>query len=342
MGSSHLVENKAPGSFVFVRMILRLLSSLMLCFAVVAETQIAKPKPDWRFKTTVGLNLGQTINQNFIGNTNGIAFSPGFQFDEVVRFYNQTHEWRTEFSLSEAWTLSSPQTAFSKSSDSLNLKTSYLYHILDWFGPYASAKLRTSIFPGYDLESSSTNYRITDAATAVETQVPSTGSNGTYQFPLTSAFLPLFLEQDIGVFFQPYQEDELLLEFRVGATVRENIAKGQLILTAVGIVYNDTQVRRLDNVFELGPSAGVHFKGDFFDKKLSFRLSCDTLWSFLQTPIASVASTNAFSFDLGTVLGLNITNWLSLNYQLKAVLNPAILNQTQLMTNLMLAFNWKL
>ena len=85
--------------------------------------------------------------------------------------------------------------------------------------------------------------------------------------------MPLILEQDIGVFVQPYHEDDLLLEFRVGATARENIAKNQRILTAVGLLYGNTPVRKLDNVYELGPSIGMHFKVDLFEKKLSYRLS---------------------------------------------------------------------
>lgn len=317
--------------------------SCLNAFFLLCSLAIAEPiKKDWRFNTTVGINLGQTFNQAFLGLQNGIGFSPGFQFDEVIRFYKMPHEWRTELVLSEAWTLATPQTVFIKSSDSLNLKSSYLYHVLDWLGPYASVKLRTSIFPGSDVETSSYKYTITDAATGIQSTEESTGSaaTGTFVFPLTSAFLPLILEQDVGVFAQPYHEDELLLEFRTGVTARQNIAKDQRILTAIGVVYGNTPVRQLDNIYELGPSAGMHFKGKFLDEKLSFRLSCDMLWSLLQTPQASVASSDRLSFDLSTGMGVHLFSWLALHWQFKSILNPAVLDQVQLMSNLTLAANF--
>lgn len=313
------------------------LSTLLVCFLCF---QIAAEKP-WRFKTTLGVNLGQNFNQSFLGLQNGVSFSPGFQLEEVIRWYNLPHEWRTEFVLNESWSLTMPQTVFVKSSDSLHFKSSYLYHVVDWFGPYVSAKLRTSVFPGSDVETGPTTYTITDAATGVVTTPPaSTGSNGTYSFNLTSAFLPLILEQDIGVFAQPYHEDELLLEFRAGATARENIAKNQRILTAVGVIYDNTPVRQLDNVYELGPSLGMHFKADLWEKKLSYRLSCDALWSLFQTPQESLAATHGLSFDLSTGLGVNILSWLGVHWHFKAILNPAILDRVQLMSHLMLAVNF--
>lgn len=319
-----------------------LLVAFLLGSVVFADPAEKTLKKDWRFKTTLGINLGQSFNQAFLGLENGVSFSPGFQFEEVIRLYKMPHEWRTELMLAEAWTLTTPQTVFIKFSDSLNLKSSYLYHALDGFGPYVSAKLRTSMFKGEDVEDSSTYYTVTNAATGAKHQEISTGSvnNGTFTFALTSPFLPLILEQDIGVFAQPYHEDELLLEFRAGATARENIAKGQRILTAVGVVYGNTPVRELDNIYELGPSLGVNFKGEFFEKKLSFRFSCDTMWSFLQMPIASLDSTKQLSFDLSTGIGINLVSWLSLHWQFKGVFNPAILDQVQMMSNLMLAVNW--
>jgi hypothetical protein len=149
------------------------------------------------------------------------------------------------------------------------------------------------------------------------------------------------LEQDVGVFAQPYHEDDLLLEFRLGATARENIAKNQRILAAVGVIFpTTTPVRQLDNVYELGPSAGVHFQTDLFEKKLSYRFSCDALWSAWQTPQASVAANHRFSFDVSTGLKVNLLSWLGLHWQFKAILNSAILDQVQLMSHLMLAVNF--
>ncbi|MEI6806035.1 MAG: hypothetical protein WCK49_05955 [Myxococcaceae bacterium] len=318
-----------------------MLKNLVLLLSFLLGS-LALAQKEWSFKTTLGVNLGQTFNQAFIGQQNGVSFSPGFQFEEVIRLYKIPHEWRTEFALSEAWTITTPQTVFIKSSDSLNLKSSYLYHAWGNFGPYTSAKLRTSMFKGEDVWASQYTYKITDAATGQvlpREQGQGSAATGTYIFHLTSPFLPLILEQDIGFFAQPYHEDDLLLEFRAGATGRENIAKGQRILTAVGIIYGDTPVRQLDNVYELGPSLGVHFKGEFFEKKLSFKFSCDTLWSFLQVPIASLDSTKQLSFDLSTSVGVNLFSWLSLHWQFKSIYNPAILDQVQLMSNLMLAVN---
>lgn len=310
---------------------------ILICFQAVATAG------DWKSHTMLGLHVGQTFNQAFLGLQNGVGFSPGVQLDEGIRFYKLPHEWRSEFSLSEAWTLTTPQTVFIKSSDSLSLKSSYLCHVWDQFGPYVSAKLRMSLFPGFQVEAISTTYTITNAATGVQTIEKNTGSEntGTLIFPLTQAFLPLFLEQDLGVFAQPYHEDELFLEFRAGATARENIAKDQRILTSIGIVYGNTPVRQLNNIYELGPSVGMHFKGEFLEKKVSYRLSCDALWSLVQVPIASVVSPKQLSFDLSTGIGVNLLSWFALHWQLKAIFNPAILDQLQLMSHLMLAVHFK-
>ena len=105
-------------------------------------------------------------------------------------------------------------------------------------------------------------------------------------------------------------------------------------------MYDNTPVRQLDNVYELGPSVGVSLKGELWEKKLHYRLGTDLMWSFLQVPYASFHSTNRFSFETSTNWGVNLTPWLSLHWQFKAIFNPAVLDQVQLMSNLMLSVNY--
>ena len=158
---------------------------------------------------------------------------------------------------------------------------------------------------------------------------------------LTQSFLPLTLEEQVGLFVQPLRAPELSLEFRLGAAGRQNFASGQKAIT--GSANGITQVLALTNVYELGPVAGIVFRGVLLEKKLSYKLTFDTLYTLLQDPVIQPAgSWDRLSFDCTGTLSFTLLSWLSLNWNAQALRNPAIINEIQLLSNLMLAVNYAL
>ena len=159
---------------------------------------------------------------------------------------------------------------------------------------------------------------------------------------LSNAFAPLFLEQWAGVFAQFIDKPEVFLELRLGAAVRENFGHGQKAITCNGPCNaNYILVQQLANVYELGPGAGILFKTQFWNNKLSYRLDFDTIWAILQTPeIKPTGSWSRLSFYLSSTLGFNLLSWLTLNWTLRALQNPAVLDNVQYLSNLSLAINF--
>ncbi|MBH1988764.1 MAG: hypothetical protein I8H75_03360 [Myxococcaceae bacterium] len=314
--------------------------SLFLSGVILAEEK----QIPWKLDLALGIHLSHHYNQNFLGLQNGNMFHPGFQASTQVFWKEGTQEWIFEFSLMEAWVLSTPQTMFIKSNDLLQLRSAYQFAYAPWGGNYVAAKLRTSLLPGYDVETTATDYTVVYADGRPSQVMTSTGnaSTGTFSFPLTQAFLPLILEQDIGFYYRFHPHFAPNSELRAGFSSRENLAKSQKILTAVGVVYGNTPVRELDTIFEIGPSFGIRLRGNLLEKKLSYEFSFDYLFSVWQTPKNALAATHGQSFDSGMDLKWTFLPWLSLDWNLKAILNPAIFDQIQFMTTLTLAFNYSL
>jgi hypothetical protein len=204
------------------------------------------------------------------------------------------------------------------------------------FGPFGALNLRTSMLPGEDIESGQNTYVITDALSGIEI-----GRVTSDRLRLTQPFMPLFLEEWAGLFLQAVDKPEFFFEFRVGAVGRESFAAGQRVITCNGPCNVNILVQQLGNVYEAGPGSGLLLKSHFFDNKISYRLDFDVVWAWLQAPeLRPIGSLSRISFDLNSTLSFKLISWLSLNWNLRLIQNPAIIEKVQFLSNLTLAANF--
>ncbi|MES2503925.1 MAG: DUF3078 domain-containing protein [Myxococcota bacterium] len=302
-----------------------------------SATPALKP---WQFSGTLGATFSWTATQNFVGTSSrNTAVYPSLQGNMELKYKDGDHEWRNNLALSLGYSYYPLPYAWLKTSDNLKISSIYLYHQLPWFGYFAMLNMKTSMLPGKDIESGENNYLITDVLTGQKTTV-----NNVTSLDLSSAFAPMFLEQWLGLFAQFVDKPEVFFEYRLGAAFRENLGEGQRAISCNGACDpNYIDVQQLANVYEIGPGSGILFKTNFFDKKLSYRVDFDVVYALMQTPqIKPPGSWSRFSFDLSSTLGCNLLSWLSLNWTLRALQNPAVIDQVQFLSNLSLAANFTL
>ncbi len=300
------------------------------------ETSKPTGKP-WVFSGSVGFNFAWIATQDFVGvASNNPSATPAAHLNLELRYREFQHEWRNNLGIDLGYTYAPPPSEWIKTADSLRLNSFYLYHFRPMFGAFGALNMKTSMLPGEDVESGQNTYVITDALSGVELSRVTSD-----RLKLTNPFTPLFLEQWAGLFLQAADKPELFFELRAGAVGRENFAAGQRVITCNGPCNVNILVQQLANVYEAGPGSGLLFKSEFFEKKLTYRLDFDVIWAWLQTPeIRPIGSLSRISFDLNSTLSLKLMSWLSLNWNLRLLQNPAIIEKIQFLSNLTLAANF--
>ncbi|MBL4818377.1 MAG: DUF3078 domain-containing protein [Deltaproteobacteria bacterium] len=303
---------------------------LLLILALLAPTALQAEK-NWTFEGGANLNFSWTANENFIGMNNSPFINPAGSINFAANYKDMPHEWRNRISWSLGYNYSPPPKIFVKNVDVLKFQSEYFYHIKPNTGFFGSLKLRTSALPSKNFEKGTT-YIINDVRTGK--QIDKVGP--TNQFYLSDAFAPLFLEQWAGFFTRPVDEKHWFLEFKVAAVGRENFADNQRVITCYSCT--NPQVEQLINVYELGPGASLLFKAFFFEKKLSYLLEADFTWIGLQEPvIRPINSFSRVSYDINNILAFHALSWLSLNWNLRLIGNPAVLDKPQFLSTVSLA-----
>ncbi len=313
----------------------------LLAFAQINQLELkdttAKTDKYWSLQGDIGLNFAWIATKDFVGvSSNNPSATPTTQINLNLRYKETLHEWRSNLGLSLGYTYAPPPSAWVKTADSLKLNSIYLYHMRPTLGPFAALQLKTSILPGEDIESGSNTYVITDAVSGKELERITSD-----KLKLTDAFAPLFLEEWLGIFWQPIDKPEIFFEFRLGGVGRESFANGQKVITCNGPCNVNILVQQLSNIYEAGPGSGLLLKSDFFSNKVNYRLDFDVIWAWLQSPeIRPIGSLSRISFDLNSTLSFELLSWLSLNWNLRLIQNPAIIEKVQFLSNLTLAANF--
>lgn len=326
--------------------------------ATVAPEYTIKPdfkaprKPTgWDTRLSVGGSMSFANNSNVAGQISGSSFAFGLKMDGGLDYNNKAHEWRNSLGLGASVTRTPVIDEFVKTSDFLTFESIYLYHVVDWFGPFVRFQLTTSMFPGRDIRSGQASYEITElngskrmlavAGTdcdPVGGVVPTTCRTS---LSLSDGFRPLTLKQSIGLFVQPYQSDPVTVEMRGGIGAQEVIAANQLAqiddATTVGVI----ELKRLQNANQVGGELSLSVWGTVYDKKVTYKLNADAMTPFAYPALAPGDDRNAFqltNIQVEATLSFKLIEWASLDYQFKALRQPQVVDLFQVQNALLLTF----
>jgi hypothetical protein len=323
------------------RLSLTVLAALVgsLSFAGVASAQ---PAPGWSPRVSFGGTLSFADNSSVVGQADGASFSFGMKVDAGADYNHGQHEWRNALGLLASVTRTPLIDEFVKTSDNLNLDSTYLYHVVPWFGPFARVSANTSMFRGTDVRASPVTYHLTQLDGTVTTlPTPST------ELTLSDPFRPLTFKESAGIFVQPYQTVPATVELRVGAGAQEVLADGQLAIaatqppTGAGGVVTDVDLQELQSANQLGGEVAASVWGAFVDKKISYKLDADAMTPFAHSALPMGDTRSAFALtnvQLDARVSFHIVDWASLEYQLKAIRQPQIIDAFQVQNTLLLTF----
>ena len=282
---------------------------------------------------SVGATAALNNNSSVVGQVDGSTFNFGMKLDAAVDYNHDQHEWRNTLGIGEGLTRTPLVDDFVKSQDRLALESIYLYHIVPSFGAFARLSLDTAMFRGTDIRPESTTYAIARPDGTVDTVVGD-------RLTLTGPFRPLTLKQSIGAFARPVAREQVNVEIRAGLGARETIAESQLAVTDDDAT-PEIEVTELQNVNQLGVEAVVSVWGALEEKRVNYKLSAEVMVPFAYSALPAGDTRGAIdltNIELLAQLSFKLVEWASLDYQLKAVREPQLLDELQVQNNLLLTF----
>ena len=331
-----------------------LVVSLTLAFAASAQAQTdkelvpdeiqtqASDKEGWYPKLTLGATIAFIYTDNVVGSQNGQTWNIGALIDFDIDWYSaRLHEWRNALKIREVVSRTPVIDEFIKTSDSFSIESVYLLHIpgVEWLGPFVRATFDTAIFPGDVVLASSSTFRVKELD-------GTTADTAGDRLDLTAAFAPLKLTQSVGMFASPIDTEEVKVEFRAGLGAREVFVQNALVLTDDGDTPDVIEVTRAQDYQQLGGELFFGMKGRVTtealgkDRPFLYAASVETLFPFFSTPDTGKSGIDLTTLDVQVSLGIKLFSWMSLDYNLRVVREPVILDAFQVQNNLLLNFSY--
>ena len=270
---------------------------------------------------------------------------------------SREHEWLNGLKLQLGFTRTEETQKVVKSLDTIDFKTSYLYHLppVKWLGPFVSFRLSTAMLPGYAVKSTDTNVLrlekddvigATDGGSPTLNDEVLTASNEQVEtvrahdkIELTDAFAPLTLKEAAGIFAVPINKENMRLDIRAGFGAWETFVRDGFTVADNEDTADYFELRRMQDSVQLGPELGLGFTG-MVDKNVNYAFTA----VFMQ-PVYHNADTDLEGFELlnmefEALLGVKLAEWISIDYAFKAVKQPLLVEDWQIQNNLLVSIGF--
>jgi hypothetical protein len=289
------------------------------------------PRDGWSPRLTLGATGSFGDNRSVVGQTDGGTLGFGLKFDVGADYRHGHHEWRNLLNLAAGLTRTPVLPVFVKSADVLALESIYLYHVTPWFGPFVRATMLTSMFRGADIRPAPVTYAITRTTGVVDEKKGS-------HLVISEPFRPITFKQSVGPFLRPVEREMVNVEVRAGLGGQETIARGQLAVSDDAAT-PAIEVKELDNVNQLGVQAAMDVWGAVSDKRVTYRVGIDVMVPVAHSMLRAGDDRTAFdltNIEMGGALSFKLVDWASLDYELKAIREPQVLDAFQVRNTLLL------
>ncbi|AUX23919.1 uncharacterized protein SOCEGT47_044490 [Sorangium cellulosum] len=286
---------------------------------------------DWQLSS--GATISFTNNASVVGQPDGSTLILGIKLDGLFSYNHAEHEWRNTVALGAGVARTPLIDELVKSRDALNVESIYLYHLIPTLGPFARLVLETTVFRGADVRPEPATYLIQRRDGTTDTRAGD-------RLALTSPFQPLMLKQSLGAFYRPVTQDAVNVELRAGAGGRETIARGELAISDDASTPT-IEVSELDNVYQLGAEATAEAWGALSEKRVLYRASAEAMIPIARSALPPGDDRGALELTniaLVGALSFKLVEWASLDYELRAVREPQLIDRFQVQNNLLLTF----
>lgn len=293
------------------------------------EPEEKKVKQGWDFLLTPGASVSLSDNRSVIGQPEGLTMTVGATLNAGAFFRAGAHEWRSTLALTELFTHTPELEEFVKTTDLLKIESVYLYHLIDWLGPFAKLNVDTVLLEGFDVRAGTVTWNLPDGT-----------QRAGRHLRLTDGFEPLTLKETAGFFAKPVEGDELTLESRLGF--------GGVHVFADGLTVNDDdatpdiEVVTLDGYSQAGGVVDVAVWGNLYDNKMVYKVAAEVMMPFIND-LEEGDDRNVLDLtnvELTASLTFKVLEWLSIDYVFRALRQPQLLDEWQIQNNLLLTASY--
>jgi len=293
-----------------------------------------KKSEGWDFILTTGFNTSLSDNRSMIGQPDGLTMTIGATIIAGADYRFIVHELRNMFNLTETFTHTPTLEEFVKSTDILKYESIYLYHLLDWLGPFFKLNLDTVLLEGFDTRPEPVAWRITRNDGSQENRAG-------FHLRLSDGLQPLTLKETAGFFAKPYESKKLNFETRLGFGGMQVFADGQLAI-------QDDDTTPLVDVIELksfsqaGGVLDLAAWGQLYEKRVIYKVSAGFMMPFISDLEEGDdrSITELTNIEINASISFKLLEWLALDYVFRAIRQPQLLDEFQIQNNLLLTASY--
>lgn len=324
-----------------------------------AEGLETKTKAGWHPRLKLSGNFATGQSQDVPGSPDGVSFQFGYLINGELNYLDDSeeHEWMNSLLLQLGYSQTPVVDALVKSVDTIDLKSTYLFHIpgASWFGPFVAFRLSTSMLRGYDVRGEDTQVLRLEVGEEVVTDTDADGNplddNGDIvdathsrvesiaageTIDLTGAFAPLILRESVGLFAIPTDAEAFRLDIRLGFGAWETFVGDGYVLDDNKDTETLLELRTMQDSVQAGPEFGVLVKGAI-GANLTYGAS-----ALLMQPVVHSADTDLEGLELLNaefegIVGVKPWEFLSLDYSFKVYKQPLIVDAWQIQNNILLS-----
>ncbi len=298
------------------------------------EEEVVKDvKPEgWDPSLTLGVSLALSTNSNFVGQPSGNSFTGGLNLLGRLDYLRGVVDWRNVLKINEVFTRTPIVDEFVKSIDQLSYESVIYYRISDLFGPFASFKLDTSILEGRDVRGGAVDYSVDGTVEAEDVT----------SFKLTDGFQPLQLKEAIGFFLRPISKKTVEVDIRGGFGASQTFAEGAHLLADDPATVDVVELITLHDVIQAGAVLEVQTRGELEEGRIVYAARAEVMVPFINDDPEKRSAGELTNFDIGAKLGFKLFEWASLDYELKILRLPQLVDVWQIQNNLLLTFSYAL
>lgn len=294
----------------------------------------ADKKPQgWDPAVTLGASAALSSNSNVVGQPDGASWTFGLNLLARLDLLQDIHDWRNTLKIQEVVTRTPVVDDWVKTADQLFLESTYYLKLTENVGPFASLKLETPLFRGFDIRQTRATYVDKADGTTIATDVD--------RLKLTEAFQPLALKESIGVFYRPIEQKTIEVDLRAGFGAQETFAEGGRVLDDDGAT-DTIEVKRLSDFVQAGAVIGVEAKGVLEGGRITYGAHAEVMFPLINDDAENRSVIDLTNYDLGAKITFKLFEWASLDYEIKAFRQPALVDAWQLQNNLLLTFSYAL
>lgn len=302
---------------------------------LVADDQPAEQISEDGLKWKVGpsFSLSFNDNRNVVGQPDGWALNFDVALPLSIGYRTGPHELRASLDTQLAYSRTPAFEDFIKSKDVFAFDADYLFHALEWLGPYVRFALDTTMLHGYDERSGETSWIITRADGTTDAALGR-------RLLLTDPFQPLTITEMAGAFSRPYKSDGFTIEVRAGFGGLHTFADDQLAL-ADDDATPEVEVKTLHSFDQAAVEVGLAMFGSFVENKILWRVAGDVAIPVVNRPETTGHNIAYYTnVDLSATLSFKLLEWLSLDYAFKVIRRPQLIDEFQIQNNLLLTLSY--